>query len=275
MDRERPPFRPVSLWQIHRFAYMLALRCVGACAFRTLAKLVLEPCTYWRNVEVPEVLSPKLPSLFIWQSLGAEVWSTDLFPYFLDEYSRYQKRLPKRPSDPQFHIELQDARGLTYPDSYFDKVYSISVLEHIADDGDSQAMREIGRVLKAGGLCCLTVPFASTYREETSSRDLYYKKHDEGKAIFYQRHYDEKALREHLIAPSGLDVCDLQLFGERWVPFERAYAKLPLPVKAAIAPLGPLLSLAFLHRIKKGSKRGAKAALLLLRKRRPAGGGPP
>src|SRR3712207_8939918 len=53
----------------------------------------------------------------------------------------------------------------------FTKVYSISVLEHIPDDGDTRCAAEIGRVLAPGGTAVLTVPFAPTSRDEYTKPD--------------------------------------------------------------------------------------------------------
>lgn len=190
----------ISLWRIYYFSYRLAIRSVSRRYIKDALRLLVEPCNYWRNAEVPAVLnhlrvgrgervldigSPKLPSLFIWGLLGAEVWATDLFPYFFEEYGHYKRTLQTASSGETYHIEVQDARKLGCPDSYFDKVYAISVLEHIEGDGDSVAMREIARVLKPGGLCCLTVPAARHYSEETIREEIYYKKPIEGKPIFY------------------------------------------------------------------------------------------
>ena len=59
----------------------------------------------------------------------------------------------------RLHLAVEDGRRLSFPDDSFDKVYSLSVLEHIPDDGDSACVTEIARVLRPGGECYLTVPF--------------------------------------------------------------------------------------------------------------------
>jgi SAM-dependent methyltransferase len=215
---------------------------------------------------VLDIGSPKLASVFIWHRLEAEVYATDLFPYFFDEYSLYSERLKRIGSDSGYHIEQQDARCLRYPDCYFDKVYSISTIEHIEDEGDSQAMREIARVLKVGGICCLTVPFAPQYREDSIEYDLYYKKGAPGQPVFWQRRYDVEALQSRLIAPCGLTLHSIKYFGERWFHFERFYDLLPRCLRVLFSIPGPLLSKLFLHDVKNTSISRAKAALLVLRK---------
>jgi SAM-dependent methyltransferase len=54
----------------------------------------------------------------------------------------------------------QDLTALDYPDAAFDAVSCISVLEHIPAPLDQQALSELLRVLKPGGLLVLTVDFA-------------------------------------------------------------------------------------------------------------------
>ena len=271
----------ISLWRIYYFSYLLAIRSVSGRHIKDVLRLVLEPCNYWRNVEVPAVLnhlrvergekvldigSPKLPSLFIWDRLGAEVWATDLFPYFFEEYGHYKQRLQTALSGETYHIEVQDARKLGYPDSFFDKVYAISVLEHIENDGDSVAMREIARVLKPGGLCCLTVPAARHYAEESIAEEIYYKKPVDGKPVFYQRHYDEETLRSRLVSPSGLELLSVEYFAERWVPYERLYGKLPRLIKIPVSLLGPFFSKLFLCRAEPRQLVEPKAACLVVRR---------
>lgn len=52
-----------------------------------------------------------------------------------------------------------DAAALPYRDASFDRVFSISVLEHMPDDVLRRAMAEMERVLKPGGLLVLTFDF--------------------------------------------------------------------------------------------------------------------
>jgi len=273
--------RTDGLWDIYQFAYSVALRSLSWRRARDAARLLIEPCTYWRCVEVPAVMrhlraqpgerildigSPKLLSLFLCYHCASNVYATDLYPYFFEEYSHYVEKLRLAPSGAAYCIQVQDARSLSYPDSSFDKVYSISVLEHIEHGGDTQAMREIARVLKPGGVCCLTVPFAERYRESTIDRELYYKKPVNGAPVFYERHYDLESLRTRLIVPSGLHIRTMEFFEERWFPYERFYLALPKAVRILFSGLSPLFSGVFLHQLPGDSSRlsGAEAVLLLM-----------
>lgn len=56
----------------------------------------------------------------------------------------------------QVKLILGDLLQLPYSDSSFDKIYCTEVLEHVTDD--RQALKELKRVLKEGGLLIITVP---------------------------------------------------------------------------------------------------------------------
>jgi len=67
----------------------------------------------------------------------------------------------------ELRFAAQDVRRLDYGDQEFDIVYSMSVIEHVeGQSGDSEAIREMVRVLRPGGLLLASVPFSSTYIEQ-------------------------------------------------------------------------------------------------------------
>jgi 2-polyprenyl-3-methyl-5-hydroxy-6-metoxy-1,4-benzoquinol methylase len=54
---------------------------------------------------------------------------------------------------------VQDLTAASFPDATFDAISCISVLEHIPAPHDQQAVRELLRMLKPGGILVLTVDF--------------------------------------------------------------------------------------------------------------------
>ena len=199
---------------------------------RRALRYAVVPVNYWRSVEyrlaleegcfapgerVLDVGSPKLLSLWIADRLGAEVVATDIESYFVEEYEllRTARRVPAE----RLRLAVEDGRRLSFDDASFDKVYSLSVLEHIPDAGDSECVRELARVLAPGGRCVLTVPFWPASRVDWREPDFYWSGasvDDATGRVFYQRRYSEADLHERLVEPSGLRLARLRFVGDRW-----------------------------------------------------------
>jgi len=92
---------------------------------------------------------------------------------------------------------------LTLPGASFDRVVSISVIEHIPDD--SAAIREMARVLKPGGLLALTTPFGPAFHQ---TGEVHHKDRSGRWTGDMDRVYTPQALQERLIGPSGLALFD-------------------------------------------------------------------
>ncbi len=212
--------------------YGLSLGAALARRRHVLAALpyLIKPVNYWRTLEYEQVCaeadfaagqkvldigSPKLLALWLAEKVGAEVWSTDIEPYFLGKIARARdaRGLP----EDRLHLETQDGRKLSYAGESFDRVYSISVLEHIPDDGDSACVREIARVLRPGGRAVITVPFWPTSRDEYKHGGFYWagsSKAEDGRGTFYQRRYSEDDVKRRLVEPSALRLRTLNYVGE-------------------------------------------------------------
>lgn len=115
----------------------------------------------------------------------------------------------------RYLTQSMNALTLAYPDDFFDSVISISVIEHIDDDGDSKAMREIWRVLKPGGIFIFTVPVKKTYEIEYRERDEYNLNQDKNsEKYFFQRIYDNQKIEERLLSSiSNYEIIGKKVFG--------------------------------------------------------------
>jgi SAM-dependent methyltransferase len=84
----------------------------------------------------------------------------------------------------------EDVRGMQYANNTFDRIISISVIEHVypENDGDKKALSEIYRVLKHRGEFLFTVPFKSN-RNILYVNDGVYER-TEKKRNFFAREYD-------------------------------------------------------------------------------------
>jgi SAM-dependent methyltransferase len=228
---------------------------------RESLKNVIVPVNYWRMLEyrlvvdelrpggsdrILDIGSPKLLSLYLAEKCGGEIYATDIEEYFVSDYEYYRtlRRIPKE----RYRVLQADGRNLQFMDGFFDKVYSISVLEHIPDDGDSRCMREIARVLKPGGVCVATVPFAPKSIDEYRPAAEFYWSAVSGDTkekgnSFFQRRYSEMDLHTRLVAPSGLTVRRIGYMGERFALGGRKEIANYLP--PFTGPIQPLASRIF------------------------------
>ena len=163
----------------------------------------LEPWRYYELARVArepfagdclDVSSPKLlPSLL--RHEGAGRWTAiDLLD---DEIARW------RNLDPALDLHVADARSLPFPDGAFDAIACVSVIEHVAGDGDRDAMAEMWRVLRPGGVLHLTTNVAARHGEVRTAQPVYGEPEDEqagGRGgVFFERRYSRGTLGERLL----------------------------------------------------------------------------
>jgi len=115
---------------------------------------------------------------------GATVVALDSHPDWL----AMEARAARFHGAPVVPVQM-DMRELRFPDGTFDRVYCISVLEHVPAEDQPRTVREMARVLRPGGRLYLTVDYDE--RERRSRDDVV---------------YDRLALQRNAIEPSGLVV---------------------------------------------------------------------
>lgn len=126
-----------------------------------------------------------------------------------------------------YKAETGDATKLNYPNNSFDSVITISVIEHINNDGDADAMKEMWRVLKPSGVLILTFPVSKSFNIEYSESDTYGLNVDKMKdKFFFQRVYDEKSIKERLLNNiQDFTILEQQIFGETEYGFYSKYSE--------------------------------------------------
>jgi ubiquinone/menaquinone biosynthesis C-methylase UbiE len=127
----------------------------------------------------------------------------------------------------QYSANSADATKLTFSNNSFSHIISISVIEHINGNGDSEAIREMWRVLKPNGLLILTFPVAKVFKEEFSDKDTYGLNVQQIKErFFFQRIYDERTIEERLLNKiSDFTILSKEIFGESELGFYRSYSQ--------------------------------------------------
>jgi len=245
-----------------------------------LKRLAL-PVGYWRAVEfayvwrqlgqpagarVLDIGSPKDLAAMLAYHRGYEVVATDILPTAVLLSRRYGSAQGlEGHGRGRVHSEVQDARALTYADDSFDAAYSVSVIEHIPDDGDSAAMRELMRVVRPGGVVVVTVPYDRRYRETFVDGPVYERKPLGSEAVFFERHYDRESLTQRLLGQGTAEVVDLSFWGEGAVRMEALLDRLG-PLRLPLSPLEAFLSTALLRRVDPDGRAHPMAAFFTLRR---------
>ena len=237
-------------WPLYRTSVALGLRALrhGNREREAFIRVVI-PLDPSRYVELPwalealdakprervlDLASPKLLAVEL-AKRGVEVVSVD---ELAEEVERWQ-RLATGVGDLTF--EQADGRALPYEDATFDHACSISVLEHIPEPGDEEALRELAWRVRPGGRIVLTMPYAEVAREDWVDRPKYvdHGEGDEGKH-FFQRWYDDAAIERLLDAVPELELQrrDVVRLQPNWQPL---YSRL-FPWLIALGPLYGLLA---------------------------------
>lgn len=197
--------------------------------FHELARVAREPV----SGDCLDVSSPKLlPSLLAHEGAGSWV-AIDILP---DEIARW------RVLDPALDLRVADARALPFADASFDTVVCVSVIEHVAGDGDATAMAEIWRVLRPGGVLHLTTNVTARPTEVRTARPVYGDADPHPPATvpgegvvtdgppdgaFFERRYDDAGLTRRLL-------------GLPWTEEAREYVRERLPVHRLFFAARPL-----------------------------------
>jgi SAM-dependent methyltransferase len=240
---------PVSYWRAVEFSF----------AVRALARLP-------RGARVLDVGSPKELALFCAERFGVEVTATDILQEEIDFTRRIARAQALSGCGPGLvHAEVQDGRALMFADGTFDSAFSISVLEHIPHAGDTEAMRELLRVVRPGGRVVVTVPYAEQYHEVFVSGPVFERRPAGNEPVFFERHYDAVALTRLTGLPDAR-LETLELWGERWMRVEALLERLGR-LRNLLAPLEGPLAAASLRCLRPGESGRPMAAFFVLEKR--------
>lgn len=208
------------------FGRMLGLRALRV-GERTALDLLLTPVSIVRYWEFPFVLrhlepspgrcldisSPRLISFYI----ASRLRPTNIRMLNPDRRDAgTTRRLAARLGIPGIVVEAQPVSTIEGLEGEYDSIWSVSVVEHIPDDGDVEAMRLMYAALAPGGTAIVTVPVDRQAWDEFRQEDVYRL----GVALapqglFFQRWYDESAIVARLLEPVKRGDVHLEWFGER------------------------------------------------------------
>ena len=202
------------LWRGDRDAGIVSL--LNPVKNRTLFRIRLRTtCFSWATCkEVLDVSSPRLFTL----------WLAHKYPNLLVHHVNPDKadtaateaHLGTRLDRGNILITNEDATALTFRSDTFDVIVSLSVIEHIPDDGDMAALKEMWRVLRPGGRLILTVPFLPKYWDEYFSFDQWGLCSRTTEGLFFgSRYYDKAAIESRINKSLGAQPAKMEIFGER------------------------------------------------------------
>jgi SAM-dependent methyltransferase len=180
---------------------------------------------------VLDLASPKLLAVVLARA-GVEVVSVDQLESEIDAWRKLTA------GEPRLTLQVGDGRELPFEDASFDHAYSVSVLEHIPEPGDEQALRELARVTRPGGRVVITLPHAAAHREDWRDAPVYAAQGGSPGRHFFQRWYDPARL-ERLAAAAP----DLELVSSCASRMEPNLNELYTRTFPLVVPLGPLFGL--------------------------------
>jgi len=195
-----------TMLEIYRFnlglGFVRAIKGLGGFARYFEYPLALQALPTLSDKMVLDVGSsaPLLP-LFM-ASKGADVTMVDIEAKAMRKVQQLADRMSRRIKQPR--TVVCDARHLKYPDQTFDIITCISMIEHPPDNGDSNVMAEIGRVLKEGGTAFVDFPYGQTFSVNRLGTLRPWQEADGFDKI--ERRYDLPSIANRLVNPSGLQV---------------------------------------------------------------------
>ncbi len=158
-----------------------------------------------------DVSSPRLMPLFLLKATSAataEIINPDRSD--LQETEQLANALGLK-SRCEFLNDILDNAG--FPESSFDLITCLSVLEHIPDD--KAALETMWPLLRPGGKLVLTLPCMSQPLEQYISHNQYgvLKPGDDG-YTFWQRYYDSERLKSSIYSVTGMPA-RIAIYGEK------------------------------------------------------------
>jgi SAM-dependent methyltransferase len=148
---------------------------------------------------VVDLASPKLLAVQLART-GVEVVSVDQLESEIESWRKLTA------GEPRLTLQVGDGRELPFEDASFEHAYSVSVLEHIPEPGDEEALRELARVTKPGGRVVVTLPHAAAYREDWREAPVYADQGSASGRHFFQRWYDRARLDRLAAAAPQLEL---------------------------------------------------------------------
>lgn len=224
-------------------------------------KRIILPFNYWRglifkivaekilsigendksNIKILDIGSPKMLSLFLSSKSKNTIYATDLQDKNI--FSEWKKLHEKNFHKGEIIYQYLDAKSIDYPDNHFDIIYSLSVIHMITpgEDGDIQALHEIQKKIRSGGLLILEVPYRQQYKENYAARNNFEESY-EGVPVFQERQYDEDALETRVVRNISGRLLEKYYLYEV-LPFDAVWSGFPRLITTLFAFIEPWIEM--------------------------------
>ncbi len=192
-----------------------------------------------------------LPLFFA--SEGITAIASDIHPSLRNQKTWMRRVKPAQP----VHLTLSDTTRQGFKEDSFEYITCISTIEHIPANGDMLAVKEMARLLKPGGILFISVPYDRKMKEGRWGR-------------WFQRDYDEQAVFERLVIPSGLQLEDKgYLLGYPTRQFaDFLYAFMPRLIRHGLGWLQILAGMYYLERDRPTAENARIAWVVLTKPQR-------
>lgn len=170
--------------------------------FAVLLKYIKQNKVDIKDKKILDISSPFMMSYILAEN--AYVTKTDINPEEKISIKEHKK----------LKFEQIDGTDMPYENNTFDMVYSISVIEHIYR-GYEQALQEMVRVCKPGGLVYISTPVSRKHEEEWIEDEIYSHQHKQNKKTFFQYRFSKKDIEKMLDSVDGVDVKIKDIYWEK------------------------------------------------------------
>jgi ubiquinone/menaquinone biosynthesis C-methylase UbiE len=156
---------------------------------------VLEVCNIRPEAKVLDGGGASSPIVFYLGKKGIDITTLDLQDFLVEN----TKKVAEVMGWSSIKAQRGDMTETGFPDNYFDAIFSISVVQSLADDLKIKTMKEFARILKPGGVLGLVFDFGkSKGKKENYRYDLYDQSHIPPR--------NSKEIINYLVKPSGLEL---------------------------------------------------------------------
>ncbi len=185
--------------------------------------VVLNSLRLNKGKKILDISSPKLLASYISSKYPSiRLWGIDKFK---DEILNWSTIIGSKKN---LVLEYGDGTKLKYPNNFFDEVYSISVIEHVGNNkntDDSKMMKEVYRVLKKNGRFYFTTIISKSPKVVFKNKRYYSSSNLKKDKMFFCRIYSYPEVVKRLLNATDFKVIKEEVCNYRFPIIETIFNK--------------------------------------------------